>query len=794
MNNRIQSFRLGIASGLSLLFAALATFATPANAQSLGTAENFAVLGASTVTSAGVSNISGSVGVSPGTSITGFPPGIITNGDLNMGDATATQAHADLATAYNGFAGLISPIENNLSGTDLGGQTLTRGVYHYDTSANSAGILTFDAQNDPTARFVVQIGTTLITSAGSSVVLINGADAGNIYFQVGTSVTLGAGSNFIGNILANVSITGSGATVTGRLLAVTAAVTLDTNNVTVPPPVVIHVAPVVTNTNDSGPDSLRQALVNAENGDTITFEIPTSDPGYNAGIWTIGLTTSELVIDKDVTIAGLGANVLTVQKAPFGEPFRIFNVSPGHSVTIKGLTISNGEATGSLPDCAGGGIYNDHSNLEVDSCTLSGNTSSSDSFGGGGIYNDGSGSVNSNGNASLTVVNSTLSGNSAYNGYGGAISNNGVGGNASVTVIDSTLSGNSVPASQFGGSAIDNDGDNAPVTVISSTLSGNSGAATIVNFGTLTIGNTILDADVSGPTIDFGSDVTSLGYNLSSDISGGLLNETGDQVNTDPMLGPLKNNGGPTMTHAPLSNSSAIDRGKDIGGTQQDQRGSVRPANYNDPSIVIPTGGDGSDIGAVELQPGVLPTSADSWKTHGETPFPINLPLRGTIVGIECRSGGATGDYQIILNFAQPVTYSSATLTSGTGSVVGVTLGAPSKVAATKESRRSKVASINSGTQVVIELTGVENAQIITLALFDVSDGVNIGDIGIRIGVLLGDVNGDGVVLSGDYTAARAMSGTSVDASTFQFDVNTDGSILSGDFTIVRKQSGTHLP
>src|SRR6202171_6156497 len=235
MNNRIKSLRLGLVPGLFLAFATLATFAAQTKAQSLGSAENFAVLGASTVTNACASQIAGSVGVSPGTAITGFPPGIISNGTLNPGDATATQAHADFATAYNGFADLTSPPDNNLSGTDLGGKTLTRGVYRYDTSANSAGALTFDAQNDPTARFVIQIGTTLITSSNSSVVLINGADAGNVYFQVGTSATLGAGSSFIGNILAYASITTvSGTSLTGRLLAVVGAVTLDTNNATSP--------------------------------------------------------------------------------------------------------------------------------------------------------------------------------------------------------------------------------------------------------------------------------------------------------------------------------------------------------------------------------------------------------------------------------------------------------------------------------------------------------------------------------------------------------------------------------
>ena len=124
-------------------------------------------------------------------------------------------------------------------------------------------------------------------------------------------------------------------------------------------------------------------------------------------------------------------------------------------------------------------------------------------------------------------------------------------------------------------------------------------------------------AGVSGVLNEGGP--TSSGYNLCNDDCGGFLNNTGDQINTDPILGPLKNNGGPSLTHAPLSNSPAIDRGKDLGGgnpTGQDQRGSLRPVTY-DSAITPPAGGDRSDIGAVELPPGVLPVSAVSRKTHG---------------------------------------------------------------------------------------------------------------------------------------------------------------------------------
>ncbi len=235
INNRNKSLCPGLALALSLAFATLATLASQGHTQTLGSAERFTVLGASTVTNTGASEIIGDVGVSPGSAITGFPPGHITDGALHANDAVAQQAHADLATAYSYFAGLVSPPENNLTGMDFGGLTLTPGVYHVDTSAASSGILTLDAQNDPAAVFVIQIGTTLVTSSSSSVLLINQADARNVYIETGTSVTLGSGSTFIGNLLAGASVTTvSGTNLTGRLMAVTGAVTLDTNHVTSP--------------------------------------------------------------------------------------------------------------------------------------------------------------------------------------------------------------------------------------------------------------------------------------------------------------------------------------------------------------------------------------------------------------------------------------------------------------------------------------------------------------------------------------------------------------------------------
>lgn len=198
---------------------------------SLGTAQSFAVLGGSTVTNTGSSVLTGDLGVSPGSAITGFPPGTRT-GTTHAADAVALQAQNDVITQYNALASAACTAD--LTGQDLGGKTLTSGVYCFSSSAQLTGPLTLNAQGNANANFIFKTGSTLTTASGSSVVLINGGNPCNVAWQIGSSATLGTTTSLVGNLIALSSITlNTGANISGRALARNGAVTLDTNNVSV---------------------------------------------------------------------------------------------------------------------------------------------------------------------------------------------------------------------------------------------------------------------------------------------------------------------------------------------------------------------------------------------------------------------------------------------------------------------------------------------------------------------------------------------------------------------------------
>ncbi|HEY2101803.1 MAG TPA: choice-of-anchor Q domain-containing protein, partial [Chthoniobacterales bacterium] len=311
----------------------------------------------------------------------------------------------------------------------------------------------------------------------------------------------------------------------------------------------------VTNTNDNLVGSLRQAISDAASSDTIVFNIPTSDAGYNptTHVFTISITGGELLIARDLTVDG-GANKITVERTVVAN-MRIFDVTAG-VVTLANLTIANGNPSSTSLSGKGAGIYN-AGTLSLTGCTLTGNLA----MGGGGAIYNAPGAV-------VAINNCTLQNNSAGN-YGRAIRNDGT-----LTLTNSTVSGNS----------------------------GGVNGGSVENTGTAHVRNTVIaangDPDIFGPFVSDGFNFIGI-----QDAHGSGFGNPGshDQVGTDaspanPQLSRLLDNGGPTKTMAPLAVSPLIDQG-DSGGVTSDQRGFRRPVDQPG----INNAGNGSDIGAFEL-------------------------------------------------------------------------------------------------------------------------------------------------------------------------------------------------
>ena len=246
----------------------------------LGTAANFAVLGGSTVTNTGSSVVNGDLGVDPGTAVTGFPPGIV-NGTIHATDAVALQAQNDVTTAYTDAAD--QPCNDHLTGQDLGGKTLTAGVYCFSSSAQLTGLLKLNAQGNANSVFIFQIGSTLTTASNSNVLLINNTQACNIFWQVGSSATVGTNSDFSGNILALTSITATtGAEFNGSLYARNGAVTLDDNMITRSPCTsVVTPSPTSTSTGHQHRQRRQRNTDNDADSDTDEYRNTDSDSNTN---------------------------------------------------------------------------------------------------------------------------------------------------------------------------------------------------------------------------------------------------------------------------------------------------------------------------------------------------------------------------------------------------------------------------------------------------------------------------------------------------------------------------------
>lgn len=370
---------------------------------------------------------------------------------------------------------------------------------------------------------------------------------------------------------------------------------------------------VVNNNSDGSAGSLRSVIANACGSSTITFAANVRG--------AINLTSGELLINKNLTITGPGLNLLSVQRsAASGTPdFRVFNIAPSSDATISGLTIANGNT----PGTNGGGIYNNGGTLTVSNSTLSGNAASGGA-GGGAIANSvgtvtitnstlsgnsagfGGGGIN-NFRGTVTLINSTISGNTTSGGHGGGIYNSGDSGTDTVVVTNSTISGNTAShiglGIGLGGGIYDGGGR---VTVINSTISGNTAqfrGGGITTNGTLRANNTIIALNTSPTGPDVYGVLNSQGFNVVGiGLGASITAQPTDQIGATAAqlnLGPLQNNGGPTQTHALLSASIAIDKGQSFGATT-DQRGFTRPVDL--PGTPNGNGGDGSDIGAFEVQ------------------------------------------------------------------------------------------------------------------------------------------------------------------------------------------------
>ncbi len=404
---------------------------------------------------------------------------------------------------------------------------------------------------------------------------------------------------------------------------------------------------VVTNTKDSLVGSLRQAVQDANAGDTIVFQIPTSDPGYDAtnSTWTITLTSGQLSVSSSVTIDGGGRKITIRRSTAGGTPnFTVFFINASN-VALTGLTIANGNAAGTP---GGGGIVLQSGTLVMRNCTLTGNNGGPS---GGGILN--------NPSTTLQVSNCTFTGNTS--GGGGGIFSGGI-----LEVNSSTIVGNS--GDPFGSGGITNSGGTAHVR--NTIIAGNSGDIGL--------------QDVSGSFVSDGYNFIGIG----STMQGFGLPGSHDQVGVNgfpanPQLGPLQDNGGPTRTRAPSVGSPVIDQGSS-GGLGSDQRGQPRPVDQ--PGVMNAGGGDASDIGAVEAgltQPGPTFTVTNT-SAHDDTVCSVDdctlaEALRAANAAADANTinfaAGVSGEIQAGYSISQPVTVNgpgARTLTiNGTGGYNG---------------------------------------------------------------------------------------------------------------------------
>lgn len=375
---RVPALRRAGALAIALLTTALTSSAQAATSVPLGSADAFAVLAGSTITNTGGSVINGDLGLHPGTAVTGFPPGTV-NGSEHITDAVALQAKADLTTAYNDAAGRP---RSAASPPDIGGQTLTAGVYKTGSvpALELTGNVTLDAQGDPRAVFIFQAESTLITATDSSVTLTNGAQACNVYWQVGSSATLGTRTAFKGTVMAMTSISvNDSVRIDGRLLARSGAVTLINDTIT---------------RSGCATDSEGDSSGGGETSDATTAGDGTGGRGTGGGSTTTAAGAG-------ATETGATSGTSNTAAQPPGET----GSGGGRTTTAdrgSGKSGASGGPGGDADTGATGGGDATSGGADTGDATGRGKKSADDAAGGGGRANDGSTGFLADGNLPFT--------------------------------------------------------------------------------------------------------------------------------------------------------------------------------------------------------------------------------------------------------------------------------------------------------------------------------------------------------------------------------------------------------
>ncbi len=605
-----------------------------------------------------------------GPEVTHFKITNIQNGSLFLNDGTTSIVNGQFITFAQGNAGLkFTPnlgfigtghftVQASVSNSDLG---LGGGTAVADIQVNKAGTTTSITSDLPDPSSISQTYTVVWNVA---------VVAPGIGTPTGTvSVTDGvdACDAPVGNGSCDITSTTPGS----RLLVATySGDDFFSGSVSADEPHFVCVSnPIVTTNADGGPGSLRQAVIDACPGSMITFGNGSTD-FTDATPDTITLDTGEIAINKGLTIDGPTGAELTVSG---NMASRVFYISPGNTVFLNRMTIANGSVAGVFPAGIGGGIYNDESTLTLNNMIVRNNAS--EIQGGGISTRNGNLTVNfstirnntsgSGGGISsrkvlgpavnlLTINNSTISENTATGG-GGGIRNDCAGLGSTANIINSTISGNTAAS----GGGIDNSSFNCPATLnlYNSTVAGNTGTdngggirniqvsgSAVVNLSsTIVADNTAPDED-DGPDILNGTGTLGGSYNLVETTTGYAFGSGSNNVfNEDPMLADLADNGGPTETHALLQGSPAIDKGFCFAcgdPPNYDQRGVGFDRTVDNPSIENAVDGDGTDIGAYELN--TIATSTSLTSTGSPTVFGQMVTFTATVATVP-PNGAPTG-------------------------------------------------------------------------------------------------------------------------------------------------------